>query len=341
VDGDRFDVTYGARAALFTVVPLFVGLAVGAVEVGVLVALGALNLLLVQAPRPGRTPFGVLGLAVVTNTTAWAAGMAVGTLSGPLEWGLVGVGVFVVMLAKRYSLFNQLALVTAVMFVVAAGLPGGWDAIAPNTVLILIGGTWGLFGGVLPSYIRWVERPLPASAHLSPAERVSVRTTVSYSVAVAVTVALGLATGQLLGLPRDYWVMLTILAAFRPELADTFDFAAMRMIGTVAGAGLVFALTLEVTNDWILSAVIVVAAALTFAVRAVNYALYSVFLTIFLILLLSLAYHAGPSFAVIRVVDTVVGGAFAVAAGLVLSLGRRRERSELQPPRSSVPPHAV
>ncbi|HTW40172.1 MAG TPA: FUSC family protein [Thermoplasmata archaeon] len=341
LDRDRFDLTYGVRAGVFTVIPLLIGIAEGYVTIGVLVALGALNLMLVQAPRPGRTPYAVLALAVGTDAIAWGAGTLVGSMSGPLEWTLLGVGVFGIMLSKRYSLFNQLALITAVMYVVSAGLPGGWDVALPHAVLILVGGAWGLFGAVLPTWVRWIERPLPASAHLSPAERVPVGTTVSFAFAVAATVAIGYATAQSVGLPRDYWVMLTILAALRPELAGTFSIATMRGLGTIAGAAIVFGLTLAVSNVWVLAILIVVAASITFAVRAVNYIVYAVFLTIYMIVLLALAYHGGPAFAVDRVIDTIIGCGFAIAAGLALSAWKGRLSERHRPPVGSVPPHAV
>jgi Fusaric acid resistance protein-like len=329
------------RAGVFAVIPLLIGIAEGQVTIGVLVALGALNVLLVQAPRPGKTPYVVLALAVGANSAAWAAGTAVGTTSGPLEWTLLGVGVFVIMLAKRYTLFNQLALITAVMYVVSAGLPGGWSVVLPHALLILAGGAWGLFGALLPIWARWIERPLPATAHLSPSERMPVVTTVSFSFAVAATVALGYGTAVSLGLPRDYWVMLTILAALRPEFAGTFSIALMRSVGTVAGATAVIGLTLAAPNVWVLAAVIVVAAALTFAVRGVSYLLYAVFLTIYLVVLLALAYHGGPAFAVDRVVDTVIGCGFAIAGALGLTAWKSRMGVRLRPPVASVPSHAV
>jgi hypothetical protein len=341
VDRDRFDPTYGVRAGIFVVVPLVAGIALGEVTAGVLVALGALNLLLVQAPRPGRTPTSILAIAVGANAVAWAVGTIVGTMAGPIEWTLVGLGVFVILLAKRNAAFNQQALVTSVMYVVAVGLPGGWGAVLPHAALVALGGAWGFLAAVLPHYARWVERSLPPTAHLSRAERVSVRTTIRFSVAVALTVALALAAGELLGLPRDYWVMLTVLAAFRPELMGTLDFATLRVLGTVAGAAVVFGLTLAVTNVWALVAVVVTAASLTFATRAVNYVIYSIFLTIYIIVLLALAYHGGPMFAVDRVLDTVLGGGFAIVAGLALSGWRAREGSASRPPGGSPPSHAV
>jgi hypothetical protein len=305
------------------------------------VTLGALNLLFVQAPRPGRTPHAVLALAVLTNSAAWAAGTIVGTTFGPVEWTLVGAGVFVIMLAKRFTLFNQLALITAIMFVISVGLPGGWAAVLPNTGLIALGGAWGLLGAVLPAYVRWVERPLPASAHLSPKELLPVRATVSFSVAVGVAVAVGLAIGQSVALPRDYWVMLTIVAAFRPELAGTFEFAAARVIGTVAGAAAVLFVTLFVSDPWLLALAVVLSASVTYATRAVNYTLYALFLTVFLVLLLDLAYHGGPTLAADRVIDTAIGGLLAVSAGFLLSTARNRIRALSPPPVGATPPHAV
>jgi Fusaric acid resistance protein-like len=322
---DLFDPSFGVRAGLFVVVPLFVGLAVGQVVFGVLVTLGTLNLFMIQAPRPALTPFPILSLGVATNAAAWALGTVVGTTSGPVEWGLIGVGVFAIMMAKRFRSFSPLALIAAVMFVVAAGLPGGLDEALPHGALIAVGGLWALAGVALALRARWVDRPL-AGVRGPVTVVVPVDVTVTFSFAVAATVAVGLAAGVVLGLPRDYWVMLTVLVALRPELSDTLQYASMRVLGTIGGAAIGFGLALLVSNPWLLGGVVVVAAAGSFAVRAVNYTVFAVFITIFLIFLLNLAYLAGPSVAVDRVMDTAIGGGLALTTGAVLVLWKERRR---------------
>jgi hypothetical protein len=334
----RLDLTFGLRAAVFVVVPLFLGLATGQVLAGVLVTLGTLNLFMVQAPRPGHTPVAVIVLAVGTNALAWGLGTVVGTTTGPLQWALVGVGVFGILLTKRYARFNQLALFAAVMYVVAVGLPGGLSAALLQGALIAVGGLWGLVGVILPAYVAWVERPLRQPEGSPPPVPLPAGVTVGFSLAVAGTVAFGLALGPLLGLPRDYWVMLTVLCALHPALRDTFQYATMRAVGTIAGAAVAFALTVSVTDPWLLGGIVVVAAAMTFAVRAVNYTHYAIVLTVFLILLLNLAYQGGPRLAVDRVIDTAIGGTLAIVAGLGLALAKRGPRFRWL--RDTAPPSA-
>jgi len=320
---DRFDLTYGLRVGVFVVVPLFLGLASGYVAAGVLVTLGTLYLFMVQAPRPDRTPTRVLLLAVATNALAWMAGTMVGTTAGPLQWALVSVGVFAILLGKRYVGADQLALMAAVMFVVAVGLPGGWGDVVPHGLLIALGGAWALLGAALPNYLRWVERPL-RTTEPSPGEAVrSPEETLTYSASVGLTVAAGLAIAGVLALPRDYWVGLTVLVALRPDLAATIRFSTMRVLGTVGGAALALGIVFYVGNFWILGIIVVASAAAAFATRAVNYTLYAVCLTVFLIVLLHLSYAGGPRIAVDRVVDTVLGGGLALITGVILVLRGR------------------
>jgi fusaric acid resistance family protein len=338
---ERLDLTYGLRAGLFVVVPLFLGIGTGQLLTGVLVALGTLNVFMIQVPRPARTPLPVIGMAVATNALAWTLGTLVGSTSPPIEWLLVGVGVFIVMLAKRYALFDQLAITTAVMFVVAIGLPGGVALALPHGALIAVGGLWALVGVLLPLYAKWVERPLPGASVIAAEVPLHPKLLVSFSLAVAAAVAFGLALGDLLGLPRDYWVMLTILVAVRPELAETLQFASMRVLGTVSGAALAFALTRTLFDPWVLGALVVAAAAVSFAVRGVNYSAYAAAITVFLILLLNLAYHGGPALAVDRVVDTLIGGGLALVAVSCLVLWRRTQRHFIRPRQAHRPMHPV
>jgi hypothetical protein len=341
VDPHGLDLGYGVRAGAFTVVPLFLGLAFGQTLAGVLVTLGTLNVLLVQAPRPDTTPFRVLALAVATNALAWAVGTVVGTTSGPAEWVLVGSAVTLILLTKRHPLFNQLAVITAVMFVVAVGLPGGLGVALPHAGLVLVGGTWALVAIALPLAVRRItggasEPPTAPASSLLP-----VPTSVSFALTLGTTVAVGLAFGQVLGLPRDYWIMLTILAAVRPELLNTFEFAVMRVVGTVAGAAVAYEVSRSTADPWFLAAIVVVTAASTFALRAVNYTTYAVSLTIFLVLLLDLAYGGGPQLAVDRVLATGIGGAFALVAGVALVLEKVRFGVLHRPQHPRGPTHPI
>jgi hypothetical protein len=337
----RFDLAYGVRAAVFVVVPLFLGIWTGSVEVGVLATFGTLNLFMIQAPRPGATPVRILALGVGTNAVAFAAGTLVGTTSGLLEILLVGTGVFVALLGKRYAPADSLTLIGAVLFVVAVGLPGTDSDALPRGAWVLLGGLWAMVAVLLPLRVRWLDRPLPVHPAPAPPDPAPGRVTLTYSAVVAITAASGLAVGGALGLPRDYWVMLTILVALRPDLSATFGLATTRVLGTVLGATVAFLLTAYVADPWVLGAFAVAAAAATFATRAVNYTVYAVAITVFVILLLNLAFSSGPAVAVDRVLDTALGGALAlIAAAALWSWGDTPRRWRAVHHRG-VPPHPV
>jgi hypothetical protein len=325
---------YGLRAGFFAAVPLVLGLVLGSLDFGVIAAVGTLNLFMVQAPRPTKTPLPIIVVAVGTSAAAFAMGTVIGTTSGAAEVALVGVGIFLALLTKRYAAADELGLIAAVMFVIGVGLsngvtPAGWRGLA-----VLLGGLWALAGVVLlPRLPRGIERSqhgaeAPASGSPRPHAL-----TLMYAAAVAATAAAGLAVGGALGLARPFWIMLAVLFALRPVFAATLHFTAMRIIGTTAGAAVALVVTLATGDLWLLVSVIVLAAAAAFAVRAVNYIVFALMGTVYLFLLLNLIAMGGPILAVDRAVDTLVGGTLALVTGVSLSIwpwsARHRDRSPL------------
>lgn len=76
---ERLDLSSGLQDALILLAPLAVGFAFRSPEIGVLAAIGTLNVLLVRAPRPARTRLAILAVAVMVNAAAFAAGALVST----------------------------------------------------------------------------------------------------------------------------------------------------------------------------------------------------------------------------------------------------------------------
>jgi len=330
----RFDLGYGLRAGVFASVPLVVGLALGMLDLGVIAGVGTLNLFLVQAPRPVTTPLPVLVAAVATGAAAFSMGTVVGTTSGAVEVSLVGIGILLALLTKRYAATDELGLIAAVLFVIGVGLSNGDASAGWRGLAVLLGGLWALAGVVLlPRVTQGIERSQPgaeASTSRSPRPHAL---TLTYAAAVAATAAAGLAVGGALGLARPFWIMLAVLFALHPAFAATLHFTAMRIIGTTAGAAVALLVTLATGDPWLLVSVIVLAAGSAFAVRTVNYTVFALMGTVYLFLLLNLIARGGPILAVYRAVDTLVGGALALLTGAILLLwlwsARPRVRSSL------------
>lgn len=150
-------------------------------------------------------------------------------------------------------------------------------------------------------------------ANLSPGS-----TVLRHAVRTAVLVAGSDLVLRLANVNRGYWVPLTIMVVLRPDFATTFQRASMRVAGTVVGLFVATALVHWVPGgQWYAIALI---ASLFFGMRIAgpgNLAIGAMCLAGLVVVLLSLAGVAPHSLVLRRGVDTVIGGALAVAAILL------------------------
>jgi uncharacterized membrane protein YccC len=90
------------------------------------------------------------------------------------------------------------------------------------------------------------------------------------------------------------------------------------MLGTVAGAGIALVLArLLPFPAWLLPTLVVVSAWGCYALQAVNYAVFSVFITLYIVFLFHFGGFSETSAAHIRLVNTIVGGGLALAIDMV------------------------
>jgi uncharacterized membrane protein YccC len=139
-----------------------------------------------------------------------------------------------------------------------------------------------------------------------------------HALRLAVVAAIGEVVAQASGLPHGYWIVLTILIVLRPDYASTIYRGVQRAAGTVVGAGLGLATALLLHAG---PAVLVAAVGLTmtvaYAVFAVNYLLFAVFLTDFVVTLLALLGQTAEQTVVARLVGTGIGAALALIGYLL------------------------
>jgi uncharacterized membrane protein YccC len=121
------------------------------------------------------------------------------------------------------------------------------------------------------------------------------------------------------GVQRGYWVALTILVVLRPDFAATFQRSLMRVIGTLIGLLLASLLVHYLLGDST-PAMIALLAVSFFGMRMAgpaNLGLSAMFLASVVVVLLSLIGVPAHSTVLVRLVDTVIGGAIALAAVLL------------------------
>ena len=141
--------------------------------------------------------------------------------------------------------------------------------------------------------------------------------TTRHALRLGVTVAIAQAIGTLAHLSRAQWITTTVLLVLQPYAGTTWQRGISRVMGTVLG-GVVAALLAAVLRDQLLVAAIMFPLSVAaIAVRTVDYALFTFFLTPVFVLLAEPAL-GNWKLAGVRILDTVIGGVLAIVASRVL-----------------------
>jgi uncharacterized membrane protein YccC len=153
-----------------------------------------------------------------------------------------------------------------------------------------------------------------------------------YALRLAVVLAISCEVYRRMDFASGYWIPMTALLVLRPGIADTANRAVARTVGTMAGAALATLFLVYVHPAPIPMAVLVVLFTwLSYSTLNVNYALFSISLTAYIVFLLWFADIPGPETAHRRVVCTLIGGVLALAVRLVVIQTRifqdKRERA--------------
>lgn len=327
-DPRRIDPTLGITAAIVIALPVAVAVYSGFANAGVMAALGAFNLFLGAGGFPTRDRRRATWLALVFNAVGLATGTLVATLG---SWLLVAVaiGIGTLSLLRLIPGSRWVAATSAVLFAVGVGVPGASFAAASDRFLLaLLGGAWAIAASacVVWSLARGssgrdrvsdepTETPLPRMWTIGIA-----------AVAAGVAAAVALAAANALGLPRDYWTMVTVVVVFQTGVTAAISSSAVRVVGTIVGAAIGGLVATLVSGSVALTAIIGALAGGTLAVRPASPSIYVVLLTPFVIVLLSITYPSGWALAEDRVIDTLVGAGCALAATVVLWASTREWR---------------
>ncbi|MGV9649411.1 FUSC family protein [Streptomyces sp. NPDC003554] len=156
--------------------------------------------------------------------------------------------------------------------------------------------------------VEWTA--LTLKANLTPAGE-----TGRHAVRLAVVAGLAELMVHISGLFQGRWVVLTIFLVLKPDFASTLSRSVHRALGTAAGAGLgagVALLARPQDAGLIVGATVAVAAA--YALFSVNYLLFSVSLTVFIVIILDILGLSAESTATARLANTAIGAALAIIA---------------------------
>jgi len=150
-----------------------------------------------------------------------------------------------------------------------------------------------------------------------------------HALRLAVVAALTEAFVQATGLYQGRWATLTIFLVLKPDYASTLYRGSQRALGTVVGAALgALAVLLAHHSEgaWIAAAGISVAIA--YAVFDASFLIFSVFLTMFIVVLLVMIGMPALSTAEARIYETFIGAAFALIAYMIWPTWQRATAAE-------------
>jgi hypothetical protein len=312
-------------------VSLAIGLATGHARQGVMAAAGAFSVGFgsFQELRNSRTAPMLLA-AIVMCVSSWigtVAGLWVsGTILVCTLWGFLyaatwtlspGIvwislqGVVWLVISTAYPQSGLHALLRG-SFVLAGGL----------LQMLFVAGSWRIFGFVTPPF-GGASNPDEHESFGALAE--ATRQWRAESLRAALILAVAATFYRWAALPNGYWIPMTAAIVMKGTFMQTFQRGIARILGTLAGAALATLIAAYLRPDpWVLSALVVLFTGLSYVMIYVNYVTFAVCLTAYVVFLLALA--GLPESAVIahRSMNTILGGAIALAMHAVFSPVEKR-----------------
>ncbi|WP_211326235.1 FUSC family protein [Thermosporothrix hazakensis] len=143
-------------------------------------------------------------------------------------------------------------------------------------------------------------------------------------VSVATTVAVVIYS--LLKLDHGYWLTLTVMLSLKPEFASTRTRVFERVIGTVLGGMLGAWVAYAIRDRLLLFALLVVFCLLAYSRLRRNYSAFVIFLTPFMVVLTDLGHPGDWGIAMLRMMNTLMGGVIAMIACYLFWPQWERER---------------
>jgi hypothetical protein len=280
-------------------------------------------------------------------------GIASGTLAGSLGAGWTPVVLVLVLVASiNYGLLADLGPTSswigqqcAVFVVVASYFPQGTRYAVGRTEMVFAGGALQMLFFLGFRFSEGGRPQPPPEAALVPRFSIRLRQlfsrlreevrwgswTVWYIVRLMLAVGISTAIYRGFQLRNGYWAPMTAVLVLKPQWSNTLSRGIARLSGTLIGAGLAFALALWVPlPPWETFALAVVAAWGCYATQAVNYALFSVCVTLYIVYLFRFGGFSERSAAHLRLLNTAIGGGIALGIDALWKLLAPKAATELR-----------
>jgi hypothetical protein len=284
-------------------------------------------------------------LSMALCTLAIASATLAGSLGAP-HTSLVLL--FTLIAAVNYGLLNGISPTAgwvgqqaATYAIIAFYFPKGPHYAVGRTAMVLAGGGLQMlvFTGFFVARRHTAKAPV-ATLHTRVQRRISQiwarfvaeltphSDTAAYVLRLAVTLLLSTWVYRHFHIRNGYWAPMTALLVLKPQWTGTLSRGIARLTGTLIAAAITALLAryLPVPLPAVFALVIVCAWA-CYAFQAVNYAFFSLFITLYIVFLFRVGGFSQTSAAHIRLANTALGGALALAVDVAWMLLAPRPKS--------------
>lgn len=320
----------GVRTSVAAVLPLIVGQIAGFPTVGLFVGLSGLYLSV--SDKEGST-VSTLIAGLFLNAATIFAGTLIGNdvlLSIVLLFLLAFAGG---MLSAFGEVAGQIGFVITLIFAVALGQAGNFDAASERFFAFLVGGAFSL----LLTLALWhfnrrtgsaiddtdAQKAIEEETKRNPLrglwEQMTFRSIIfRHAMRLAVAATIAIAVYKFFRVEHGYWLIITALVIVKPIFADTRKRAVERVLGSVAGGIIAVIIAATVQNIVALDVLLFVFSLLAFSHVRTNYGFYALFLTPFVVLMIDTVVPGDWQIAFVRILDTLIGGAIALTVSYLL-----------------------
>jgi hypothetical protein len=322
VEDREIDWGIAIAGMLSAALPLFAGLAAGEPTLGLLAALGGLNVALVVPGRgvSDRWAWGllclvasILAIALADITQPSIAASVVATLIWTGAWSTLRV-------AGKHGALTGFAL--GAVFIITNGLPA--QPLGPAVAAVAVGGAVALAlmliagGGPAPKQGEETWPGIGVTLSTAWSRLATSPVLRHHALRIGLTTAASVLAYRLIDLSYGYWVTLTILAILQPDPHASRIRSVQRSTGSLVGIT-VAAVFVYLTGDpWVLAVAASLMALGLFATRERSYHWLVMLLTPTALLMISSVFYSGVGIAGYRVLNTVLGILIALAATWLL-----------------------
>ncbi len=339
------------RADLIFVLPIAIclglGLWLGHPGAGLIAAGGAFTVGFGAKQHIDDSQFLPMILVTLGTGAATFLGMVAGHTNVSLVLIAAGAGFVYGMLSLRQAGVSWVGQQFIVFLLVASGFPFSPRAAALRSSLVMAGGALQIISSsILLHLLQKLRTDLRLVARYLREEHAALRSSVEqaarslinrdkppsavpYALRLAITLAVSTEIYCHFGFANGYWIPMTALLVLRPGLTDTVSRAIARTVGTLAGAMLAsFALAHLSPALPTLAFLTLLFAWLAYSLNNVNYGLFSLCLTAYIVCLLALNSLPGNEVAYHRAISTIIGGSLALSVRLIVIRYRKRHQSQ-------------